>query len=80
MKSSTRRAFFVAVEGQALAATNPLSHVLWFACDRRLQAFRAISLAPVPDQRSTAHRSHSPQLLSHTLSKTQCPKKTSVPT
>lgn len=79
MKSSRRRVLFVVVEGQALAATNPLSHVLWFACDRRLRAFSAISLAPVPDKRFTAHRSHSPQLLSHTLSKTHRPKKTSVP-
>lgn len=60
MKSSRRRVFLVVVEGQALAATNPLSHVLWLACDRRLRAFSAISLAPVPDKRFTAHRSHSP--------------------
>lgn len=79
MKSSRRRAFFAAVKGQALAATNPLFHVLWLVCDRRVQAFRAVSLAPVPNQRFTAHRPHSPQLLSHTLSKAQCPKKTSVP-
>lgn len=70
MKSSTAgdAPFSVAVKGQALAATSSLSHVLRLACDRRLQAFRAIALAAVPNQRFTAHRPHSPRLLSHSLS------------